>query len=635
MLHIVRNWITGWLAIVIVALLIIPFAFWGISYYFGQGGDVNALTVNGTKINLQQYQRAYQTLRQQWQAALGGRIPAEQEAALKQRTVDSLIERELLKQINASIGLWVNNVQLKETIKSLQPFQGEDGFDTNLYTRAISQLGLSPAAFEQQMRQDMLSEQLQSALIESVFVARTDIEQLAQLENQTRNIDYAVLSSDALKESMVITDDDIHQYYQAHTNFYMEPEKIRIAYIDLSLDRIAADIPVQEDELQSYYNSNRENYDVAEQRKVKQLFFKTGKDAAQEQINRGMAKARKLADLARSGTSFEDIAEQHADDPGPELEMSEHGFMTRGIMEPEVDKVMFNMKEGDISDPIQTKNGIYVLKLEKITGGTANTFENVRDQVEKDYRHNRAETRFFDLADKLATLAYEHPDTLDVAAEEIAIQVQESGFFSRQQQDDALLQNPRIISAAFSDDVLLNGNNSEPIEIGDNRVVVLRVTEHLPEKKKPLQEVRERIITRLKYERARRENQDRGATIIKALRNNVSRDEVAVKYNFEWQHKTAVKRDDVQVNRSVLRTAFRLGRPQPGKPLYGGNLLGSGDYAVVIVNEVNDAETGTLKDEELVTIRDQLQKQLAADTWTRFMRDLKEQADIHVYSKNL
>lgn len=621
---------------VIVGLLIIPFAFWGINYYFDGGGVVIAAKVNGVDISFRKYQQTRQNLRQQWQAALGGSIPTAQESLLTQQTLDSLVARELLKQSNASAGLRLSDAQVRASIKGLEPFQGENGFNTDIYERTIGQLGLSSKGFEAQMRQDMASEQLQSALIESVFVTRKEAERLALLKNQTRNIHYTLLSSDELKESVEISDKDVEQYYQQQTQEYLEPEKIKIAYIDLSLEQIASQVSFSEDELRAYYDSNRENYDVEGQRKVKQLFVQAGEKSTDEQVKQAKEKAQKLLEIIKSGTSFEDIAELHSDDPGPGIEVTEHGFMTEGIMEPEVDQVMFSMGEGDVSEPIITKLGIHVIKLLKIKGGVVNTFENVREEVESEYRRSLAENQFYELADQLAGLSYENPDTLDIAGDALGLRVHESDFFTRNEQDSALLSEPKILSASFTDDVLINGNNSEPVELQDNRVVVLRVLERIAQKKKTLDEVRERIVTKLKYEHARLATRQQGDKIIEALRNGTSMEEIANQNAFEWKHATGIKRDDTSVNRLVLRTAFRMGRPKQDKPLYGGNSLGSGDYTVIIIDEVIDAALDTIRqEEELKPIQDQLQRLFSNNVWSQYVKQLREGADIQIYSNNL
>jgi len=193
----------------------------------------------------------------------------------------------------------------------------------------------------------------------------------------------------------------------------------------------------------------------------------------------------------------------------------------------------------------------------------------------------------------------------------------------------------KIIAASFSEDVLINGNNSEALELDENQLVVLRVLEHIPEQKKPLEDVRLRITTRIKYERASDETKQLGIDIIKELKAQVSREDIASRRDVEWNQVTGIKRDDTSVNRAILRTAFRLGRPVSDKPVYGGSSLGSGDYAVIIINKVKDADISTLKEEELKPIENQLQRMESNIAWIQFVKDLRERAKIQVNSNRL
>lgn len=631
----IRDLVSGWIAAVIVGILIIPFALWGVNSYFGQGINALALAIDGTEVTLQEYQRAHQNLRQQWQSLIGGSVPAEQEEALKQRTLDNLIERELLRQVNTSIGVRVSNTQVAEAIKNLEPFQGLDGFDSVIYEQSIAQLGYSPAGFEEQMRQDMTSMQLQSALVNSVFVTKAEAQNIAMLKEQIRDISYATLSTDALKDDLEINDEQINAYYDQQGQQFMEPERVRIAYVDLSLQKIAGDIEVNEDDISSYYEANKQNYDIEEQRKFEQLFISTGENASEEVLTRAKDVAQAMYELIKAGATFEEAKQQVDTDAVVTVELSEHDFMTRGIMEPEVDEVMFNLTEGDVGEPIVSASGVQIIRVVKVKGGVANTFENVREEVEQEYRQSLAEKEYFELADQLTALAFEHPDTLDIVSEELNLTVLETALFSRQWQGNELLRNPKILSTSFSEDVLIGGNNSEPIEVEDNRLIVLRVVEHVVEKKKPLEEVRERIIARLKFEQASELAKKQGNEIIAALREGTGKEDVANQHGFEWKEATGIKRDEAGVDRSILKVAFRLGRPQEEQPVYGGDGLISGDYAVIIVNRVRDADVSGLKDENITPISNQLRRVRATDTWMQFVKSLREEADIQVYSNNL
>jgi len=632
MLQLIRNWVTGWLAVVIVVMLIIPFAFWGINYYFGQGGDIVAAEVNGSKILLRDYQLTYQRIREQYERQ-GGNV-ANHEDKLKKQTIDTLINRELLSQLKKDMNLTVSDSQVRQTIMSISAFRGEDGFDSDLYKRYLAAAGYTPAVFEAQVRQDMTSEQLQAGIIESSFVTNAAVDRIAKLNDQTRDLDYTFVPFKDVVKNIQVTDAEVKQYYEQHDQEFMEPEKVRIAYIDLSREELAKKVPVTDDALKSFYQNHKENYTVAEQRKVDQVLVSAGKNPSDEALARAKVRAEEIKKELESGKSVEDLAkEKSKKEPGISVDISQFGYLAKGVLDPKVDKAVFSMKKGEVGGPIRTDSGFHVVVVEDIKGGQASSFEEVRDQVEKDYRIDKADKKFYDLADKLATKTFEQPDSLEPAAREVGLPVQNSDFFSRKGTGKGLFSKPKVLEAAFSDDVLKNGNNSDVIELGENRDLVLRDIGHRPPQKKPLEQVRADIVKKIRFQKGSSRTREIGREIIAGLKQGDSEKALAQKYAVDWKMAADAKRDDERVNREVLRMAFSLGRPDGGKPAIGGTSMGTGDYAVVEVKAVHDV--GTLAYEDVHPVRLKLARIQAGESWMAFMDSLKENAKIHIYKSNL
>ncbi|MBM2829388.1 MAG: PpiC-type peptidyl-prolyl cis-trans isomerase [Gammaproteobacteria bacterium] len=631
MLQTIHGWASGWLATVVFGLLIIPFAFWGINYYFDGGEEPVVAKVNDEEIKLSQFQRAFDNYRLQMQSLMGQNLGPAEEGILKQQVLGRLIESELLNQVTQSAGLRVSDDQVRETIKNIELFKGEEGFKKDLYEQSVLQLGMPPALFEQQMRLEMASEQLQSAIVESAFVSKNETEYAARLKNQKRDLYYTILSADKFKESIEVSDEDVESYYKNNDKLYVKPEEVKIAYIELSLNQLADEVEVNEEALGDYYEANKANYDVDEQRKISQILIKTDENAAAESVEKAKTKANDILQLVNSGKTFEDIAKQYAEDTDPNFSISDHDFLSKGILPEEVDAVAFSMQKDQVSDVVQSKSGFHILKLHDIKGGVANTFENAREAVEKDYRHAKGEERFFDLSDKLATLTYEHPDTLEIAAEETGTNIQHSEFFSRNGSTEGLTADPKIQSASFSEDVLINGHNSEMIELDDNRVVVLRDEDHNAEARRPLDEVRDNVIEDIRFTRASEKTHAKGQEILAQLHEGKSFEAVATEADVEWQHSVDITREDVTVNRAVLRTAFNLGKPQDNKPVFGGAAMGTGDYAVIAVLKAENPEPDAIDKEKISELKSQLQRSRAMNSWGEVLQELQNKAEIKIF----
>ena len=629
----IRDQVKGWLAVVIFALLIIPFAFWGVNYYFDQSGGVAALEVNGEEISLADYRRAYQGLREQWQALSGRPVPEEAEPLLKEQTLENLVQTELFRQTGRQLGLRVSDQEVWDAIQQLPSMNDGNGFSPELFSLAASQVGLTPEGFKEQLRQDLASQQLQEALLGTDFVTEAEVSAFARLQNQKRDFSYAILSSDELKESHEPTEEEIEARHQETDDRYMEPEQVKIAYVVLSLAKIAEEVYLEEGEAEDWFNDNKRDYEVEETRKVRQIIVKTPEDASEETLSLRQAKAQALFERVKAGQAFEEVVV--ADLADASVEFSEFGFLTRGALEPEVEEVVFAMAAGEIAEPVRSKDGFHIMAVDEIQDGTNVAFSELRAEVEKDLRQDKARQQLYELTDRLATLTYENPDTLEVASEDLELTIQRSDFISREEPGVGIVAEPRVVSAAFSDEVLLQENNSDVIELEDDRHIVLRTLEHREAQKKPLEEVRDQIVTRLKFELARDKTRERGELIQEKLQEGRSKDELALEFALDWKEATDVARDNESVNRAVLRAAFKAGRPAAGQPRVNGASLGTGDYALVIVRSVTETGEDAIEQDERDQLRLLLQEVSARSVWEGFTQSLQAGAAVEIYEETL
>ena len=634
MLQTIRDQVKGWLAVVIFSIMIIPFAFWGINYYFDQSGGVIAIEVNDEEITLADYQRAYQDMRQQWQTISGAPVEEAAEPLIKQRAKEDLIQTELLKQAGKQAGLSVGEQEVWQVIRQIPAFNDDDGFNMQLFEVAVSRSGLTPAGFLAGIKQDMAIEQLRNSMVATDFVTQPEISAYSSIVHQTRDFSYAVLSSDELKETMVVTDEQIQSYYE-NKDRYMEPEKVRIAYLVLSLAKIAEEVYLEEGELETYFSENKHNYEIEETRKVKQILVKLPEEPSEAAIDSQKAKAAELYALVKEGKELQDVAVNYAGEQQASVEFSEFGFLTKEVLEPEVAEVVFSMAAGEISEPVQSRYGFHIMAVDEIQVGSEVTLVGKREEVEQDLREEKAVKQLYELTDRLAALTYESHDTLEVAADELGLQEQTSDFISREDPGVGIVAEPGVVSAAFSDEVLLEENNSELLELENGRYLVLRVLEHRSPMKKPLEDVRDEIITRIKYEQARDRTRERGETILEQLEEGKTKEELVLEFPLDWKTATGVTQDNENINRAVLRSAFGAGIPEAGRPLLEGASLGTGDYTVVIVYSVTRVDPDTIEKDELDALRGQILQAHITSTWTEFNNNLRDDADITVYEQTL
>ena len=631
MLTIIRDKATGWIAGVIVGLLVISFAFWGVSFYSGQAGQLNVAKVNDVDISFQSFQRSFSQLRKQMQSVLGDSLSLEEDTFIKNQTIEKLIESELINQLVTDSGLNITNEKLTESIKNIEFFRNEEGFDRIKYEQSINSIGMAPSIFEAQLRMDLLSEQLQAGFLETTFILEPELENILRLESQSRDITYTILSLPSFIEDGEISDSDIDVFYQANPNLFTQPEQVKVAYLELNIKELAKDIETNEEVLRNFYNDNKGDYDVVEQRSVRKLFVKTGEKATDENKNKAEVVITSALELANEGKDFEEIVQQST---GEALEFSEHSFMSKGIMGKEIDEFLFNSEEGAVSKVIETKEGFNIVKVVEIRGGSENKYENSAQKVKEDYKNKQAELQFFELSDQLTTLSYENSDNLEIAADAIGKEIINTDYFARDNNLEGLLSDPLIISKSFDPELIRSGNNSDAIELSDNHIVVLRVLDHKEPATKPLEDVRDEVIASIRLKLAGEKVNETGDRIVTELKSGVNPESVISHSGIEWTTTEKVKRDDMFINRAILRSVFEAGKPNSDEPIITSQRLGSGDYAIIVILNAND-ETLEADEEQKKSTDLRLRRTLSTNEWQDLLRDARNNTDIRIFNENI
>ena len=634
MLAMIRDKATGWIAGVIVGLLVISFAFWGVSFYSGQAGEINVAKVNDADIPYRSFQRSFAQLRKQMQSVLGDSLSLEEESLIKNQTVEKLIESELINQLVIDTKLNITSDKLIEAIKNIEFFRGEEGFDRAKYERSINSIGMPSTIFEAQLRMDLLSEQLQAGFSETTFVLKPELDNILRLESQSRDITFTILGLPSFIEDGEISESDIQAYYQANPVLFRSDPQTKIEYLELSVKELAKNIESDEEILRNFYNDNKADYDIVEQRSVSKLFVNTGEKAPDEIIAKAKTIITSALEQVNNGDDFEEIVERAPEEKEVILEFSEHSFMSKGIMDKELDEFLFNSEEGATSEIIETKNGFNIIKVVEIRGGPENKFEKYAKEGEEDYKTKQAELQFFELSDQLATKAYENSDNLEIAAEAIDKEIIETDYFTRDNDLEGLLSKPAIIQKSFDPELINSGSNSDVIEISDDHIIVLRVLDYKEAYTRPLEEVSTEVIASIRLKLATNKINEVGDAIVAELKSGVSPEEITSYSGIEWTSAEKVKRDDVSVNRAILRSTFEVGKPSADKPVITSQNLGSGDYAIIIVSNAYD-EISEVNEEQKKSTDLKLRRLLSTGEWQDLLRDVRKNSDIRILNENI
>ncbi len=598
MLEYIRERAQGVIAWIIVSGIILTFALFGINQYFSGGGDTSVAKVNGAEISQGQLQLATQQQRQRLEQMFGGKLPAMfSDEMIRSQVLQQLIEQEMLVQTAHDKGMRIGDTTLAQTIVSVEAFQEDGKFSNTRYQQLLRAQGMLPGNFESRVRRDLIAAQFTGGISETAFVTTKEVDDYLRLQEQLRTVAYLTVPTTKFSDTVEVTDEEVSAYYEQHAGEYMQPERVKVNYLELNIEDIASTITVDEAKVRERYEAQKINYTTPEQRKARHILIQVPADSNEEVVAEAKEKAEALLARIQKGEDFATLAKAESNDPGSAPQGGDLGFFGKGVMDPAFEDATFALKKGEVSDVVRSSFGFHIIKLEDISGGKVKPYDAVKDTIKKEIQNERAEQQYYELAEQLANLTYEHPESLAVASEQLQLPIKTSPLFSRDG-GIGIAAEPKFVTAAFSDDVLARGNNSETIEIGRNHMVVLHLNEHQPEAQRPLVEVKTGIVSTLKRNKAQAQAEELTTAVLERLRSGEKPAELAKTVGVKFDGKQDIRRDATKMDRAMVSEVFRLPKPVEGSQVYQQVALPNGDQAVVILYNVEEGKPDEAGDKE-------------------------------------
>ncbi len=634
MLEYIRERAQGWFAWIIIGILIIPFALWGINSYFEGGGAAVVANVNGTDISLREYEELRQQQRERVRSMLGANANAELiESLVKPHDIlDGVIERELLTQAAIKAGYRVGDALLAEQIKGEEGFQRDGQFSKQMYEQYVRSQGLTAAGLEARMARSLLLGQLNSGVLDSALVTKKDVESHIRLRDQKRELGYMLIPVAQFEASATAADDKIKDYYERNRDRFIQAEEVSVEYVEIKSGDLLGKVSVTEAELKQFYDEQKDQFGVGEERRTRHILI--GADKAKDPTgDKGLARAQELLARVKKGEAFEELAKKTSEDPGSASSGGDLGFLSQDQMDKAFAEAAFALKTGEVSAPVKTSYGYHLIKVEEIRAGSLKSFEQVRGDIEQRAKNKKADAMFFERSETLAATAYEKPDSLQPVADLLELKIQTTGFFGKRG-GPGIASNPKVAAAALKEDVLKKGLNSEPVEVGPNHLIVLRMKEHKPEVQRSLDEVRPQIIAAVKHEIAMQQAEETGKAALKRI--DAGEDPLAVAKELKVEWKTAtVGRNEAALDRTLAEHVFKLVRPESGKASGSRLRIGNGDYAVMRLTAVKDGDPAQIDDTQKKTITKTLAESAAESEFAALLESAKKNAKIARFENKL
>ena len=630
MLMTIRDKAQGWIAWAIVILISIPFALWGIQEYLGVGSEPIIAKVNDREITEKEVENGAFRFRNELREQLGAQYNAElfDESLLRKQVLDSIIRDTLIQQAATDLGLRAGDLMLQQTILSVPAFQVGGQFNQEAYKRSVQLQGLTEKAFEERLRNSLITRQLELAIQGSSFITGQTAKDASRLGNQTRDIEYLTISTKDVDQIDDISEEQIKTYYDNNASGFMSDERVKIEYVLLNLATISNTLSAGDDELLTYFEDHKSEFVVADKKRIAHILFEVDESAADEQLSQITAQAEATFDRLQQGEAFEDVAKEISQDIASASSGGDLGYLEPGIFDPAFEAAVSKLALNEVSAPVRTRFGLHLIKVTEVVKGDSDDFTSVRAEVEKRFLQEEAEQIFYDYAERLGNLAYETPDSLIPVSEDLKLPLQVSDWMTRQG-GEGLLASPKVTNAAFSEEALTQGYNSEPLELSPTEILVLRVVEHQESNRKPLEDVKDEIVQLLKDKAAFTAVEKQADQLLADLQAGKTLTNLASGLGLVVKKQQALPRAGSSLPENIVDKAFTMARPEAGKASVDKTLVSSNSIAVIALTAVNDG-ANEVPSKDLITM---LADQRGSEEFELFIESLREKADIEYFNQ--
>ena len=612
--------------IVLLILIVPPFAFFGINYYFQDRGAGGAVAkVAGTSISPQEFDQALRERQEQLRKMMQGK---EDQAMLDSNEVrnavlNGLVDKRALLAHALQAGVAVPDDQLRKILADMPSFKDETTgkFSDTKYRQLLEANGMTPAGFEDRMRQDLRLSQVRDTVIGSVVLPAGVIDRLGRIREQQREISQWLIGPDDVKAKVALTDAAIKAFYEEHKADFKVPERARVEYLTLTLDGVAKKLTIPAAEIAQEFEKRKQQLASPEERKASHILIAVAKDAKPEVKAAARKRAEGLvAEIRATPKSFADLARKYSQDPGSAKNGGDLGYFAPGTMVKAFDTAVQALEVGEIAGPVETPYGFHVIRLDAIKAGVVASLDKVGPEIEQELRKIKAGRAFAEAAEQLQDLVNKQADSLKLAADTLGLPIQKSDWVTRNGGGDPLLVKPELLSKIFSDDGVRGKLNTNPVEVAQNTVISARVIEHRAADVLPFDDVKRDVRDQLLIERAGKIVEDDGKAMLTRLRGG---DDKGVKW-------TAPALVSLQNPGSLPPAAARdvFGASPDKLPAYVGMALGKGRYTIYRISRVADGKP--MDADRRKALSQQLSQLAAQQQFDAYLQAVKAQSGIEI-----
>ena len=608
---------------IVLALIILPFAFWGVDSYNQSGNTAEvAATVNGAKITQQEFENALRQQQDRLRQMLGAKFDEAMldNPEMKRAVIDNLVAQRLLVEHAKAIGLTVTDEHVAQVILSIESFRDNGSFDRKRYETALASQRMSPLMFEARLRGELLGQQMRDAYAQNGFASNSVTDNIIRLNEQQRVISVSTIPFQPFVAQSKADEADIKKYYEQNQKEFHNPEQAKVEYVKFSADSLLGRIEAAPEEVRQYYEAHQNDFGTPEQRQAAHILVAVATAAPQAEKDAAKARAERLLQQVRqTPAKFAELAKLNSQDPGSAANGGNLEFFGRGMMVKPFEEAVFALKQGEISGVVKSDFGYHIIKLVAVKPAKTLPFDEARTDIANKLRQQKAVDKFAELAEKFSNTVYEQSDTLKPAADLAGVKVEQSGWLVKGEEAGDPW-TAKMLQAIFTDDVVKNKRNSAAIEVAANTLVAARVLEYKPAAVRVLGEVQEMIRQKLLRQQALEMATKQGNTLLEQLRHG---DKTAL----NWTAAQTITRAQYgSLDKEMVRKIFQANAAK--LPQFVGAESAQNGYMLVRIDAVKDSAKPD--EAKLVRYAQQLRQMSGEEMFQAYLSDAKQQATIKV-----
>lgn len=624
MLKLLRVHATSWIIKIILGAIVIVFVFWGVGSWRSQKA-MRVAVVNDEVITLDAYREAYNNIMEQLKRQFGNQLTDDmiEMFQVDKQALETVINQALLLQEARKHEFRVTNNEVASEIMKIAAFQRAGVFDNRLYQRVLNLNRISPEQFEKAQKDGMLVEKMRTLIVGSVKVSDAEAMEWYDWNNTTVDVDYVFFDPEKYK-NIKTSEQEQKEYFKSHQEDYKTVPQVKVRYIRFAPAAYKSKVDIAPDEVKEYFETHPDEFKTPKTVEARHILLKTRPDSTAEQIEKRRKEALDIMAMAKGGKDFAELAKQYSEGPTRDNGGYLGTFKRETMVAPFADKA-FSMKAGGVSEPVKTRFGWHIIKVEKINPASSKSLDEVSEQIKNKLIGIRARNLAYDAAENAYENTYDTED-LSKIAETYQLELNTTDFFAKQGPDADVQDRSAFASTAFD---LQTMEISEVKDFGDG-YYILQTIERQPEKIPAYEDVQDRVRADLVKIRQEEQARKDAEAFLAVIKDGGDAGAEGIKDQPKFTATGFFKRHDAIPNigyvPDISKTIFQLSseKPLPEEVMKAPK----GFYVFKLRARKTPEGEGFEKEKE--TLKKSLLRQKQTNTFSEWLTQLRNQSDIIV-----